>query len=118
MVWTGVAAFSSCFEALEVVLPAGPVVLGDRRRGERAVCQAEQRPRPIGFQFDHDRRRSGRDGGASPSQPQVKTWVGTTVRRDVEPSDAGATVNFRHAGSHTTKRQAALRIPGVRSWSV
>jgi hypothetical protein len=45
-------------------------------------------------------------------------WVGTTVRWDVEPSDAGATVNFRHAGSHTTKRQAALRIPGVRSWSV
>jgi hypothetical protein len=25
-------------------------------------------------------------------------WVGTTVRWDVEPSDAGATVNFRHAG--------------------
>jgi uncharacterized protein YndB with AHSA1/START domain len=25
-------------------------------------------------------------------------WVGTTVRWDVEPSDAGATVSFRHAG--------------------
>ena len=25
-------------------------------------------------------------------------WVGTTVRWDVEPSEAGATVNFRHAG--------------------
>jgi uncharacterized protein YndB with AHSA1/START domain len=25
-------------------------------------------------------------------------WVGTTVRWDVDASDAGATVNFRHAG--------------------
>jgi hypothetical protein len=111
MVWTGVAAFSSCFEALEVVLPAGPVVLGDRRRGERAVCQAEQRPRPIGWSegrsgsSSRSRRCPSTSASSSPTSRRSSGarrhpthWVGTTVRWDVEPSGAGATVNFRHAG--------------------
>ncbi len=58
-VGAGVAALGADGEPVEVELPAEPVVVCHGRRGERAVGEAKAGPGAIGFQFDHDHRRSG-----------------------------------------------------------
>src|SRR5436305_9452633 len=60
MVRPRVATFRSELQTSEVEVPARPVVLGDGRRCEPAVRQAQECSALVGLEFDHDRRRPGR----------------------------------------------------------